>query len=226
MTAIDIARFIDHTVLKPDALPADIDKLCREAAEFCFAAVCIAPCYVERAVRLLGGTEVKVCTVAGFPLGSNSTGAKAFEAREAVCRGAREVDMVLNIGALKNRDDTYVQEDIGQVVRAVKEADNKGIVKVIIETCFLDEGEKTRACILAKDAGADFVKTSTGFGPAGATVGDVRLMRKVAGDTVGVKAAGGIRAGEQALAMIEAGANRIGTSAGVQIVTNLGVIRE
>jgi len=226
MTAIDIARFIDHTVLKPDALPADIDKLCREAAEFCFAAVCIAPCYVERAVRLLGGTEVKVCTVAGFPLGSNSTGAKAFEAREAVCRGAREVDMVLNIGALKNRDYTYVQEDIGQVVRAVKEADNKGIVKVIIETCFLDEGEKTRACILAKDAGADFVKTSTGFGPAGATVGDVRLMRKVVGDTVGVKAAGGIRAGEQALAMIEAGANRIGTSAGVQIVTNLGVIRE
>lgn len=218
MITDNLAGYIDHTVLKPDACPADIEKLCREAAEFSFAAVCIVPFYVEKAVELLKGTGVKVCTVAGFPLGASTVAVKAFEAREAVLRGAQEVDMVINIGALKNADYTYVQEDIAQVVQVVREAKAGALVKVIIETCFLDHDEKVRACILARDAGADFVKTSTGFGPAGATVEDVRLMRATVGGGMGVKAAGGIRTRELTLAMIEAGASRIGTSSGVQIV--------
>lgn len=218
---VELAGFIDHTVLKPDAPLSDIEKLCREAAEFNFAAVCIAPCYVEKAVEMLNGTKVKVCTVAGFPLGNATTAAKVFEAHDAVIKGAREVDMVINIGALKNRDYKYLLADIGQVVRAAKEAYARAVVKVIIETCFLDEEEKVQACMLAMEAGAHFVKTSTGFGSVGATVEDVRLMRRVVGDTMGVKAAGGIRTREQALAMIEAGASRIGTSGGVQIVKEI-----
>lgn len=213
----NLARFIDHTVLKPDTRIADIEKLCREAAEFNFVAICIPPFFVEVAAKLLQGTAVKVCTVIGFPLGYQTSAVKAFAAREAVLRGAREVDMVINIGALKNGDYNYVREDIRQVVQAVGEADNKALVKVIIETCYLDREEKVTACLLAKEAGAGFVKTSTGFGPAGATVEDVRLMRETVGDALGVKAAGGIRTREQALAMINAGANRIGASSGVEI---------
>lgn len=218
MSAENLAGFIDHTVLKPEACPADIEKLCREAAEFNFAAVCIAPCYVATAAKLLKETAVKVCTVVGFPLGYQTSAAKAFEAREAVFAGAQEVDMVINIGALKNGQHSFVGEEIRQVVQAVKEAAADGLVKVIIETCYLDHAEKVKACQLAKEAGADFVKTSTGFGPSGAAVEDVRLMRETIGATMGIKAAGGIRNREQALAMIKAGADRIGTSSGVQIV--------
>jgi len=215
---IDIAKYIDHTNLKPYATADDIIKLCDEAIEYGFYAVCVNPYRVRLAKEYLRGrkADVKVASVIGFPLGATPTEVKVFEARRALEDGADELDMVINIGALKDRDYEYVKNDIAEVVKVAHEKGAK--VKVIIETCYLTEEEKVKACELAKEAGADFVKTSTGFGTGGATVEDVRLMRRVVGSEMGVKAAGGIRTYEQALKMIEAGANRIGTSSGVRIV--------
>jgi deoxyribose-phosphate aldolase len=215
---IDIARYIDHTNLKPYATADDIKKLCDEAVEYNFYAVCVNPYRVKLAKDYLKekNADVKVASVIGFPLGATPTEVKVFEARKALEDGADELDMVINIGALKDRDYEYVKNDIAEVVKVAHERGAK--VKVIIETCYLTEEEKVKACELAKEAGADFVKTSTGFGTGGATIEDVRLMRKVVGPEMGVKAAGGIHTYEQALAMIEAGATRIGASHGVQIV--------
>lgn len=212
----DIAKFIDHTLLKPEATPAEIDKLCQEAKEFHFAAVCVNPPYVKRCADHLRGTDVAVAAVVGFPLGAHTTETKVFETQDAIADGASEIDMVLNIGALKAKEDAVVREDI----RAVCQAAHHGnaIVKVIIEAALLTDDEKVRACQLSREAGADFVKTSTGFGPGGATVHDVALMARAVGGELGVKAAGGIRNYEQAQAMIQAGATRIGASAGVKIV--------
>jgi deoxyribose-phosphate aldolase len=211
-----IARLIDHTLLKPDATDKQIEKLCAEAAEYHFATVCIQPTWVRLAARLLKGTGVGVCTVAGFPLGANTVDVKAYETRRAVFDGATEVDMVINIGALKSRDYRTVEEDIRGVVVACREA--SAASKVIIEAALLDREEKIKASTLAAAAGADFVKTSTGFGPGGATVEDVALMRSVVGGKIGVKAAGGVRDRATARQMVEAGATRIGASAGVRIV--------
>ncbi|ASJ01574.1 deoxyribose-phosphate aldolase [Thermococcus gorgonarius] len=218
MKAQEIARYIDHTNLKPYATKEDIIRLCDEAIEYGFYAVCVNPYRVKLAKEYLRekNADVKVASVIGFPLGATPTEVKVFEAKKAIEDGADELDMVINIGALKDGDYDYVRKDIEEVVKV---AHGKGVkVKVIIETCYLTEEEKIKACELAKEAGADFVKTSTGFGTGGATVEDVRLMRMVVGPEMGVKAAGGIRTYEQALAMIQAGANRIGTSSGVSIV--------
>ncbi|RLF76683.1 deoxyribose-phosphate aldolase [Thermococci archaeon] len=213
---MNIAKYIDHTNLKACASKEDIIKLCDEARRYNFYAVCVNPYRVKLAKEQLQGTNIKVATVIGFPLGATPTEVKVFEAKKALEDGADEVDMVLNIGALKDKAYKYVRNDIAEVVRIAHE---KGaIVKVIIETCYLSEEEKEIACKLAVEAGADFVKTSTGFGSGGATIEDVKLMRKVVGDKLGVKAAGGIRTYEEALAMINAGANRIGTSSGVKII--------
>jgi deoxyribose-phosphate aldolase len=214
--AAKIARLIDHTLLKPDATREQIEKLCAEARQVAFASVCVNPTWVHLCAGLLAGTDVAVCTVVGFPLGATLDQVKAFEAQEAIRLGASEVDMVINIGALKSGDDDLVVGDI----RAVAEVCQAGgaLLKVIIEAALLDDGEKVRACQLAQEAGADFVKTSTGFGPGGATVADVSLMRRTVGPEMGVKAAGGIRTLADAQRMIEAGATRIGASAGVQIV--------
>lgn len=206
---------IDHTILKSDAKRSDIEKLCREAAEYSFASVCINPCHVKLAKSLLQNSTVKVCTVVGFPLGASTSEAKAFEAKEAVLNGADEVDMVINIGALKDSDLAFVEEDI----KKVKSACGSAVLKVIIEACLLTDEEKTAACICAKNAGADFVKTSTGFSSGGATAHDVALMRKTVGNTMGVKAAGGIRTKADAFNMVNAGASRLGASAGIKIVT-------
>jgi deoxyribose-phosphate aldolase len=212
----DITKFIDHTLLKPEATPAEIEKLCQEAKEYHFAAVCVNPPYVKQCAQLLRGTDVDVCAVVGFPLGAHTTATKVFETQQAIADGAREIDMVINIGALKARQYDVVRDDIRAVCDA---AHARGaIVKVIIEAALLTDDEKVRACELARDAGADFVKTSTGFGPGGATVHDVALMSRTVGGQLGVKAAGGIRNYEQAQAMIAAGATRIGASAGVKIV--------
>jgi deoxyribose-phosphate aldolase len=212
----EIAAFIDHTLLKPEATPANIEKLCAEAKEYHFAAVCVNPTFVKQCADLLLGTDVAICTVVGFPLGAHTTETKVFETKQALADGAHEIDMVINIGALKAQQDARVRDDIRAVVDA---AHVRGaIVKVIIEAALQTDDEKVRACQLAKDAGADFVKTSTGFGPGGATVHDVELMRRAVGSALGVKAAGGIRTLEQAQAMIAAGATRIGASAGVSIV--------
>ena len=216
----NIAGYIDHTNLKAYATGEDIIKLCREAMEYGFYAVCVNPYRVKLAKETLKGSGVRVATVIGFPLGATPTEVKVFEARKALEDGADELDMVINIGALKDGDYDYVRNDIAEVVKVAHEKNAK--VKVIIETCYLTEEEKVKACELAKEAGADFVKTSTGFGTGGATVEDVRLMRKVVGEGMGVKAAGGIRTYEQALAMIEAGATRLGTSSGVKIVEGAG----
>lgn len=213
---MDIARYIDHTNLKPYASREDIIKLCEEAKEYNFYAVCVNPYRVKLAKQQLEGSDIKVATVIGFPLGATPTEVKVFEARKALEDGADELDMVINIGALKDGDYEYVKNDIAEVVKVAHERGAE--VKVIIETCYLTEEEKIKACELAKEAGADFVKTSTGFGTGGATVEDVRLMREIVGPSMGVKAAGGIRTREQALTMIEAGATRIGTSSGVEIV--------
>ncbi|WP_338461702.1 deoxyribose-phosphate aldolase [Brevibacillus borstelensis] len=207
-------KYIDHTLLKPDATAAMIDKLCAEAREHDFASVCVNPYWVKRSAELLAGTDVKVCTVIGFPLGANSTAAKAAETRDAIANGATEVDMVLNIGALKSGDPEAVKQDVA----AVKEACGDVLLKVILETGLLTEEEKVTACKLCVEAGADYVKTSTGFGPGGATVEDIALMRKTVGPEVGVKASGGVRDRAAALAMIEAGATRIGASSGIAIV--------
>jgi deoxyribose-phosphate aldolase len=213
----NLASRIDHTLLKPEAGEENIKKLCHEAVEFGFASVCVHPCYVSLAEKYVKDTAVKVCTVIGFPLGANHTAIKAMEAAQAAKDGAEELDMVLNVGALKSGLDEYVKADIKAVVDAVP---NK-IVKVILETALLTNEEKRRACSLAKEAGAHFVKTSTGFGPGGATVEDIRLMRDVVGPDFGVKASGGIRNYEDAVKMIQAGATRIGTSAGPSIIKGI-----
>ena len=212
----DIAKIIDHTLLKPEATRDQIVQLCREARECGFAAVCVNPCYVKLAAELLRGSSVKVCSVVGFPLGATLPEVKAYEARRAIEEGATEIDMVINIGALKSGDLELVKRDIASVVDVCHA---KGaLCKVIIEAALLTDEEKVLACRLAKAAGADYVKTSTGFGPGGATVQDVALMRRTVGPEMGVKAAGGIRSYEAAKSMIEAGATRIGASAGVKIV--------
>lgn len=216
MTAQNMARMIDHTLLKPDSTEAEIVTLCTEAKQYQFATVCVNPYWVPKAKEELMGSDVGITTVIGFPLGATSTFAKMAETRDAIASGATEVDMVLNIGALKAGDDKTVQTDIAQVVFA---ANKQAVVKVILETGFLTEEEKRRACLLAKEAGADFVKTSTGFGPGTATVEDIALMREAVGENIGVKASGGVRDAETAQAMIAAGANRIGASAGIAIVT-------
>lgn len=216
-----IAGMIDHTLLNAAALPKDIEQLCNEAKRYRFAAVCINSCYVPLAYKLLSETGVAVCTVIGFPLGSVLTAAKAFEAGEAVKAGAKEVDMVINIGALKSKQHNEVLRDIRAVVEKVQSINESAIVKVIIETCYLTREEKIAACRLAVEAGASFVKTSTGFGSGGATLEDVELMRSVVGFDIGVKASGGIKSASQALSMLEAGASRIGASAGVNIIKGL-----
>jgi deoxyribose-phosphate aldolase len=210
-----LAGMIDHTLLKPTATRDEITTLCDEAKRFGFASVCIQPCYVSLAAQLLRLTNVKVCTVAGFPLGANRPDVKAYEAERAIADGAHEVDMVANIGALKSRDDDLVERDVRAVVDACRSI---VVSKVIIEAALLTDEEKVRACRIAKAAGADFVKTSTGFGPGGATAHDVRLMRATVGEEMGVKAAGGIRDAETAQEMVEAGATRIGASASIKIV--------
>ncbi|WP_047151396.1 deoxyribose-phosphate aldolase [Aneurinibacillus tyrosinisolvens] len=215
MTDINIASYIDHTLLKPEATADMIDKLCKEAVENHFFAVCINPHWVERAKQNLAGSEVKVATVVGFPLGANKSEVKAFEAAQAIEDGADEIDMVINIGALKSGDDETVLNDIVSVVAV---SAGSAQVKVIIETGILTEEEKVRASKLVKEAGAHFVKTSTGFGYGGATVQDVALMRKTVGTEMGIKAAGGVRDRQTAEEMIKAGATRIGTSGGVTIV--------
>lgn len=219
-TAHDWASLIDHTLLKPEASEADIKKLCDEAAEFGFASVCVNPGWVKKAVEFLRGSGVPVCTVIGFPLGATLPDVKAYEARRAIFNGAREVDMVINIGALKSGDDCAVEEDIRSVVQAAHE--NSVLCKVIIETALLTDEEKVRACLAAKNAGADFVKTSTGFSKGGATVHDIALMRRTVGSALGVKASGGVKGIDDARAMFEAGATRIGASVGVKIAREAG----
>jgi deoxyribose-phosphate aldolase len=213
---LDLARMIDHTLLKPEATPDQIAQLCFEARKYGFASVCINPTWVELCTKLLEGSSVKVCTVIGFPLGATSPEVKTFETINAIEHGASEIDMVINIGALKARDHELVARDIRGVVMA---AHARGaIVKVIIEAALLNDEEKTIACLLSKEAEADFVKTSTGFASGGATVHDVALMRKAVGAEMGVKAAGGVRTYEDAEKMVKAGATRIGASAGVKII--------
>ncbi len=213
----DVARYIDHTLLRPDATYEQVDKLCQEAAEFGFASVCVNPCHVQRCAKALRGSRVAVCTVVGFPLGATTTEAKAAETRQAIRQGAKEIDMVINVGALKSGDDDLVYHDIRKVVESCM--DGGALCKVILETALLTDDEKTRACLAARRARADFVKTSTGFGPGGATAEDVALMRDaVKGTHMGVKASGGIRSYKDAQQMIRAGATRIGASAGVRIV--------
>lgn len=213
---MDIASLIDHTLLKPEATPEQIAQVCSEAREYRFASVCVNPVYVKLAWDLLKGSPVKVCSVVGFPLGATPSEVKAFEARRAIRDGASEIDMVIHVGSLKAGADDLVQEDIATVVEACHSGG--AICKVILETCFLTEEEKVRGCLLAKRAGADFVKTSTGFGPGGATVEDVALMRRTVGPDMGVKAAGGIRTLEALRQMVAAGATRIGASASVKIM--------
>lgn len=215
---INISSMIDHTLLKPDATKEDIKKLCNEAKEYKLFSVCINPQYVRLAKECLNGSNVKVATVIGFPLGSNTKEVKAFEAQDAINNGADELDMVINIGALKDRDYDTVRDDIKAVVTAAK---GKALVKVIIETCLLGKEEKIAACKLALEAGADFVKTSTGFSTGGAKVEDIKLMKEVVKDKMGIKASGGIRDAKTALAMIEAGATRIGASSSIAIVKGI-----
>lgn len=215
---MNIARMIDHTLLRADATQAEISKLVEEAKQYQFASVCVNPTWVSYCAEQLADTEVKVCTVIGFPLGATTSEVKAFESKNAIDNGAKEIDMVINIGQLKAGNDAFVQQDIESVVQA---ASGKALVKVIIETCLLTDEEKVLACELSVKAGADFVKTSTGFSTGGATPADVSLMRKTVGQEVGVKASGGVRNLEDVNKMIEAGASRIGASSGVSIVNGL-----
>lgn len=208
-------KLIDHTLLKQDAQPEQIVKLCDEAKQFDFMSVCVNPAYVPLAAKCLEDSDVKVCTVIGFPLGMNLTKTKVEEAVTCVKQGADEVDMVINVGMLKASHDDYVREEIREIKQAVG---HNIILKVIIETCLLNNDEIVRACKAAKEAGADFVKTSTGFSTGGATVEAVRLMRETVGPEMGVKASGGVRTHEDLIAMVEAGANRIGTSSGAKII--------
>ncbi|WP_105145043.1 deoxyribose-phosphate aldolase [Streptococcus suis] len=207
-------KYIDHTILKPETSKEQVAQILAEAKEYDFASVCVNPTWVAYAAQELKDSDVKVCTVIGFPLGANTPALKAFETKDAIENGADEIDMVINIGALKSKNDELVLEDI----KAVVEASGDKLVKVIIETCLLTEEEKVKACQLSKEAGADFVKTSTGFSTGGATVEDVALMRKTVGSDMGVKASGGARSYEDAIAFIEAGATRIGASSGVAIM--------
>lgn len=207
-------KLIDHTILKQDASPEQIVKLCEEAKQFDFMSVCVNPAYVPLAAECLKGSDVKVCTVIGFPLGMNLTKTKIEEAELCIKQGAEEIDMVINVGMLKAGHDDYVEEEI----RQLKAVAGSKILKVIIETCLLTDEEKVRACEASKRAGADFVKTSTGFSTGGATVHDVKLMRSTVGPEMGVKASGGVRTHEDLMAMVEAGANRIGTSNGTKII--------
>lgn len=212
----EVAGYIDHTLLKPEATRAEIEKLCQEASAYKFASVCVNPVWVKDCAFALYGSPVKVCTVVGFPLGATLADVKAYETRRAIFDGATEIDMVINIGALKSGDNETVKRDLKSVVEAAH--DGCAIVKVIIETALLSEEEKIRACLLAQDAAADFVKTSTGFSKGGATVADIELMRRTVGAAIGVKAAGGVKDLASARALIAAGATRIGASAGVKIV--------
>lgn len=216
-----VAGCIDHTILKPEATEADITRLCREAAEYGFAAVCVNPVYVPLAVEILGGTNVNVCTVIGFPLGVNSTEVKVYEARLAVLQGASEIDMVIRVGAVKEGRLEIARQDIAEVVRGARSIKPDVIVKVIIETCLLTDSEKVTACQLAESAGADFVKTSTGFSSGGALVSDVALMKNSIGSSMRIKASGGIRSAAEAISFIKAGAARIGTSSGIKIIEEL-----
>ena len=210
-----LARKVDHTLLKPDATQDQIAQLCYEARKYEFASVCVNPTHVKLCAELLRGSPVKVCTVIGFPLGASATPVKVYETETAIRDGATEIDMVINVGALKAKDFDLVAQDINEVVRVAHAAG--AIVKVIIETSLLDQDEKVTACLLSKEAGADFVKTSTGFSGGGATVEDITLMRRVVGPEIGVKASGGVRSYEDAKNMVEAGATRLGASAGVKI---------
>ncbi len=218
----DMAKMIDHTFLKPTGKVEDIKKLCKEALEHEFATVCVHPIFVPYANKILKDSSVKVTTVVGFPLGANTTETKAFETRNAIKNGAQEIDMVMNLSAFKSKAFDLVKSDIKSVVDSTNTAGITSdiIVKVILETCYLEEDEIVKACEIAKDAGADFVKTSTGFGTGNATVEAVSVMRKTVGRDVGVKASGGIKNFKDALAMLDAGANRIGASSGVEIVTD------
>lgn len=209
-----INKYIDHTLLKADSVQSQFDQLIDEAKTYDFASVCVNPCWVAYAAEALKDSDVKVCTVVGFPLGATTSATKAFETKDAIANGADEIDMVINIGLLKQGDDQAVEDDM----RAVVEASGDKLVKVIIEACLLTDEEKVRACQLAVKAGVDFVKTSTGFSTGGATISDVKLMRQTVGPDIGVKAAGGARSLEDAMAFIEVGATRIGTSAGVTIM--------
>lgn len=210
----NLNKTIDHTLLKPDALSSDIIKLCKEAKTHHFATVCIHPSHVKKAVEILTDTDVGVCTVVGFPLGATLSSVKAFETRMAVDRGAKEIDMVINIGALKEKNYTLVEKDIAAVV----EAASGRLVKVILETCLLSEEEIIKACRCAMEAKAQFVKTSTGFSTSGASLEAVKLMKKTVGDSLGVKASGGIKNADQAKSFLEAGASRIGTSSSLAII--------
>ncbi|UPA32380.1 deoxyribose-phosphate aldolase [Terrisporobacter glycolicus] len=212
----DIANMIDHTVLKAFSSKEDVIKVCKEAKEHGFFSVCINPTHIELAKQELEGSNVKVCTVIGFPLGANTSEVKAFETKDSISKGAHEVDMVINIGALKDKNYDLVYKDIKAVVDA---ANKEALVKVIIETCYLTDEEKKIACELSVKAGADYVKTSTGFGTGGSTPEDIKLMRDVVGPNVGVKASGGVRTTEDAIKVIDAGASRIGASASISIAT-------
>lgn len=212
---MNINKLIDHTALKPNTNKESILKLIAEAKTYDFASVCVNPCWVALAHQELKNTDVKVCTVIGFPLGANTTEVKVFETKDAIEKGAQEIDMVINIAMLKDKEYDYVENEIHQIVEAAKD---KAIVKVIIETCLLTDEEKIKACELSQKAGADFAKTSTGFSTGGATVHDIALMRKTVGAEMGVKASGGVHTHEEALAMVEAGATRIGASAGVKLL--------
>jgi deoxyribose-phosphate aldolase len=220
MDSRQLASMIDHTLLKPEATEPQIRQLCEEARKFGFASVCVNPSHVRLCAELLGGTPVRVCTVVGFPLGATLPDVKAFETQRTIADGAAEIDMVINLGALKNGQDDLVLRDIAAVVQAAHAGG--ALVKVIIEAALLTDEEKVHACRLAQKAGAEFVKTSTGFGPGGATTHDVALMRQTVGATTGVKAAGGIRTLQDAQAMFEAGASRIGASASVKIMNEAG----
>ena len=222
MNNLELAKMIDHTILKANATQSDIEKLCEEAKEYNFASVCVNPYWVPLASNLLKNSTVKVCTVIGFPLGATSSESKAYETEIAILQGADEVDMVINVGAMKNNQTDIVEKDILAVVNSARQTgkdQNKNItVKIILETCYLTKDEIKNACLCAKNAGADFVKTSTGFGTGGATVEDVKLMKETLGSSMEVKASGGIRDYETAIKMIEAGATRLGTSSGIAIV--------
>jgi deoxyribose-phosphate aldolase len=212
---MEITQYIDHTILKPEATVEDVKKLCKEAKEYNFASVCVNGCYANLVSTELTGSDVKTCVVVGFPLGAMTKEAKAFETTDAINNGASEIDMVINVGALKDKNYDLLKDDIEAVVNAAK---GKAIVKVIIETCLLSDEEKVKACEISKEAKADFVKTSTGFSSGGATKEDIALMRKTVGPGLGVKASGGVRDYKTAMDMINAGASRIGASASIAIV--------
>jgi len=220
-TKATLAKTIDHTLLKAIATAEQVKELCAEARKYGFASVCVNPCWVPLCVKELAGTDILVCTVIGFPLGANATDTKASEAKLAVSQGALEVDMVINLGAAKSGDWKAVEADIKGVVEAARGANGKAAVKVIIETCYLSDSEKVKACEAAARAGARFVKTSTGFGTGGASAEDVKLMRKTVGDRLKVKASGGIRSYHDAILMLDAGADRLGASSSVAIISEL-----